>query len=170
MTNKPHVAYGLITALVLILISITTFLLKINTESWVGWLSGIALVAGVVLSCIAFSKQAVGGTFGSIFANGFRTTAVITVISVIFTVLLVYIFPDMKEQALEAARKKMEQQHQSEEVIEQGLAMTRKIFLPLIIGTTLFGNVMMGVIGSLIGAAIGKKNLKSASDLPSDNL
>ncbi|CAL1517641.1 DUF4199 domain-containing protein [Chitinophaga sp. MM2321] len=161
MTNKPHLAYGIVTALALILISVAFYLLKLNQESWAGWVSTLVLVAGVVMSCIAYSKANPDGTFGNIFANGFRTTAVITVLSILSTLLFIYIFPDIKEQAVEAARKKMESQHQSEEAIENALAITRKMFIPFVIGFSLFFNVLFGVLASVVGGVIGRRNLNS---------
>jgi hypothetical protein len=43
-------------------------------------------------------------------------------------------------------------------MIEQGIAMTKKLFLPFAIAGAIFGTGFLGAIGSLIGAAVAKKN------------
>ncbi|PSL46063.1 uncharacterized protein DUF4199 [Chitinophaga niastensis] len=160
MTNKTHLSYGIITSLVIILVSVAFYLLKLNQERWTGYVSTVILMVGVVLSCVAYAKTNDNATPGGIFGNGFRTTAVITVLSIIFTVLFIYIFPDIKEQAIEAARKKMEEQNQSEEAIQTAIDLTRKMFIPFVIGFSLFFDVIFGLIASLVGMAIGRKYLK----------
>ena len=46
----------------------------------------------------------------------------------------------------------------TDEMIEQGIAMTKKLFLPFAIAGAIFGTGFLGAIGSLIGAAVAKKN------------
>ncbi len=46
----------------------------------------------------------------------------------------------------------------SESDMEKGLEMTKKFFLPFAIGGSLVVYLILGTIGSLIGAAISKKN------------
>jgi hypothetical protein len=52
----------------------------------------------------------------------------------------------------------MEGKNMSDDQIEQGIAFTKKFFTPLAIGGVLVSFLIMGVIGSLIGAAVAKKN------------
>jgi hypothetical protein len=46
----------------------------------------------------------------------------------------------------------------TDEIIEQALTMTRKFFIPFAVGGILIGTGIFGAIGSLIGAAVAKKN------------
>jgi hypothetical protein len=46
----------------------------------------------------------------------------------------------------------------TDEMIEQGLSMTKKFLLPFAIGGAIIGTAFMGLIASLIGAWIAKKN------------
>jgi hypothetical protein len=99
-------------------------------------------------------------TFGNIFAHGFKTTSVIIVITVVYVFLsLKVLFPEMPEKILDIARKKMAENPQmTDEMIEQGIGMTKKFLLPFAIGGAIIGTAFMGVIASLIGAGIAKKN------------
>ena len=43
-------------------------------------------------------------------------------------------------------------------IIEQNLNFVRKYFIPLSLGISMIGLAFLGLIGSLIGAAVAKKN------------
>jgi hypothetical protein len=45
----------------------------------------------------------------------------------------------------------------NDEMIEQAMTMTKKYFLPFAIGGTIIASGFLGLIGSLIGAAVAKK-------------
>lgn len=154
------VTKGLLIALVTIVISVIGNIAKLEQELWFRWLSTIVMCAGVIWACISFAQQMDGNvTFGNVFAHGFKVTAVITVISIVYFVLAILVlFPEMKDKALETARQKMEEGGKmSEEQINQGVEMTKKFFMPFAIGAILFGTLVAGVIASLIGAGIAKK-------------
>lgn len=158
MSNKNHIAYGVAAALIQFVLSLGFYFAKLNQEKWTGYVSLAVLVVAVILSCQDYGKKNPGQTFGSIFANGFKTTAVITVIGILLSIVFLAIFPDVKEQAMEAARKQMEADHRlTEDQIDTALELTKKMFYPLVIGVALFGNLIAGLIASLIGAGIAPK-------------
>ena len=82
------------------------------------------------------------------------------VITVIYTVLALYVlFPDMVDKIIDLSRNEMAKNPKlTDEMIEQGVAMTKKLFLPFAIAGAIFGTGFLGAIGSLIGAAVAKKN------------
>lgn len=98
-------------------------------------------------------------TFGNVFAHGFKMSAVIAVILIIWSVLsILVIFPEIKEKAIETARQQMEDGGKmSESQIDQALEITRKFFMVFVIGGALLGTLIIGAIASLIGAGIAKK-------------
>jgi hypothetical protein len=70
-----------------------------------------------------------------------------------------FLFPDMVDKIIEISRKKMAENPQlTDEMIEQGITMTKKFFVPFAIGGAIIGNAFLGAIGALIGAAAAKKN------------
>ncbi|RAJ82177.1 uncharacterized protein DUF4199 [Chitinophaga dinghuensis] len=162
MSNKNHIPFGVVTALILFVMGLVLYFAKLNTESWTSWLTIIILAGGVILSCLDFAKKNPGQTFGSIFANGFKTTAVITVISIVLTFVMLLIFPDMKEQAFEIARKKMEADGKmTEDQIQTAIQLTQKMYYVFLIGGILFTYMIVGVIASLIGAGAAPKGQKA---------
>ena len=102
--------------------------------------------------------------FGNYFAHGFKISAAVTVIMIIYIVVFVLLFPDFKEKALDEARKAMDARGGSEEQKVQAVEMTKKLFMVFLVAGTLIYNLIVGVIASLIGAAVTKKNPRPLED------
>jgi len=159
MHKSNHLQYGLVISAIIILLSVLFYVLNLSTASWVKWVSTAVIFVGVIYTCTQFAKLNDGNvTFGNVFANGFKTTSLIALVTVLFTVVFILIFPDIKEKALEEARRQMESQGQSDEIIEKAIAMTSKMFMVFVLACGIFGTLFFGVIASLIGAAVAKKN------------
>ncbi|MCU0387206.1 MAG: DUF4199 domain-containing protein [Chitinophagaceae bacterium] len=165
---------GLIISLVLIAISVILYVAvtDMKQQQQFGYFSYLILIAGLIYTCLTYAKQENKNvTFGNVFSFGFKTTAVVTSIMVIFTILsLTVLFPEMKSKAMDVAREQMETNDQlSDAQIDQALEMTNKFFLPFAIGGSLIGYLIIGAIGSLIGAAAAPKN-PNPIPFESDNL
>jgi hypothetical protein len=156
---------GLIIGLVLVVLSLATYFLitDISKQQSYGWISYILIIGGAIWACLSYAKDMNGDvTFGNVFSHGFKTTAVFTIIVLLYTILATTVlFPEMKDKVLEAARTQMEKDNQLNETqIDQAISMTSKFFVPFAIGGVIIGYLLLGAIGSLIGAAIAKKNPK----------
>ncbi len=124
-------------------------------------------IGGLVYGAVLYSNQnGHNVTFGNLFAHGFKTTAVVIVITSVYTILAFkVIFPDMLEKVLDLSKKKMiENPKMTDEMVEQAMTMTRKFFIPFALGGAIIGTGILGAIGSLIGAAVAKKNPNPFSD------
>jgi hypothetical protein len=155
-----HLTKGLILSLILIVLNIVARVTKSEQASWFTWVSNIILIAGIIWACISYANdmnRAV--TFGNVFAHGFKTTAVITVIMIVFTVIYFLVFPEIKEEAMVLGRQKLEEQGQlTDDQIDTALGITQKFFLPITIGSIMLIYLFIGVCASLVGAALAKKN------------
>jgi hypothetical protein len=121
----------------------------------------IIFCGAIIWACINYANQMNNAvTFGNVFAHGFKTTAVVTCILIVYTLISIYLlFPNMKEIALEKARQQMEKNPDvSEEMADQAIAMTSRLFVPFAIGGALIGNLISGALASVLGAAFAKKN------------
>jgi NADH:ubiquinone oxidoreductase subunit 6 (subunit J) len=109
---------------------------------------------------MSFGKQVnYNATFGNYFAHGFKVAALVTALMIIFLIILVFVFPDFKEKAIEQSKKAMqEKDNLTEEQINAGLEMTRKFFMVFLVGGTLLLYMFFGAIAALIGAAVTKKD------------
>lgn len=152
---------GTLIALILIVIGLATYFTGQTQNKAVGSIGMILYLVAIAYSTILYAKQNNGNvTFGNAFADGFKTSAAATALFVVYTFLAVkFIMPDLADLSLEQARKGMEEKNNlTPEQIEQSLAMVKKFFIPFAIGGALFIYLILGLIASLIGAAIAKKN------------
>lgn len=156
-----HIVKGAILSGIGIVFGIITYVFNLYEMSWLNWINYGLFIGGLIYGGVLYANQNNNNvTFGNVFAHGFKTTAVVIVISVIYLVLSIkFIFPDMVDKIIEISRKQMEKNPQmNEETIEQAMTMTKKFFLPFAIGGAIIGTGILGAIGALIGAAVAKKN------------
>lgn len=168
-TKKPitHVVAGLLIAAIVIVLSMVMMMVaKTKNSPGGGWFTYLVIVAGLIYFIGQYGKAKnyhVG--FGDLFSYGFKTTAVYTVVFLGFLIVFILLFPDFKTNALEAVRTEMEnQKNATEEQTEQALGLMEKYFWLFAVGTTMLGFVIVGAIGSLLGAAITKKNPNNPFD------
>jgi hypothetical protein len=154
------VTKAVIISLILIVFSLAVQFLNLAQNKAVGALQFVILLGGIIWSCTSYAKQMDANvTFGNVFAHGFKVTAAITAIMVLFTIIsLKFINPEMRDTALQQARTQLEEKNMSDDQIDQALTFTRKYFVVLTTGGSLFFFLVAGLISSLIGAAVAKKN------------
>jgi len=154
---------GVIISLILIVIAIIGYITGIDQQTWYRWISILIFGGAIIYTCINYGKQSDSNvTFGNTFAFGFKTSAVVTCIMIVFLIIFILVFPDIKEKAMDTARKQMEEKNQlSQEQIENALAFAKKSFMVFLIVGAVFLYLIAGVIFSLIGAAVTKKNPQS---------
>jgi hypothetical protein len=155
-----HVQKGLLVSLILIVLGIAAYFGGFDTQSWYRWIPLLILLIAIIWACVYYSSQMNHQvTFGNVFSHGFKMSAVITIILIVWGVLSVtIIFPEMKQKAIDTARQQMEDGGKlNDSQIEQSLDITRKYFLLFVVIFTLFGTLVVGAIASLIGAAVAKK-------------
>ena len=162
-TRKPlsHITAGLIIAGIVIAISMVVMMISQDAAGKPGssWMTYLVIISGLIFFINQYGKyHEYHMSFGDLFSYGFKTTTVYTVVFVGFLILFSLLFPDFKTNAMEAARTQMENQKGiTEDQIEKSLQMVNKYFWVFAIGGTMLGFVIIGAIGSLLGAAITKK-------------
>jgi hypothetical protein len=156
-----HIVKGAILGGISILFSIIIYVFNLFAVKELNWISYAITIGGIIYGNILYANQNGNNvSFGNIFAHGFKTTAVLIVISVVYTLLaLKVLFPDMIDKIIDMSRIEMEKNPKmTDEIIEQAISMTRKFFIPFAVGGVLIGTGFMGAIASLIGAGVAKKN------------
>jgi len=150
---------GLVIGLILIILALVTYFAKIKVNGPVQWIGYAVFIGGIIWSVNSYGKQInYNSTFGNYFAHGFKVSALVTAILIIYIIIFIVLFPDFKENAIEEARKSMQEKNNlTPEQISQGLEVTRKFFMVFLVGGTLIGYLIFGSLASLIGAAITKK-------------
>lgn len=153
------VTKGVIISLILIVFGIALYFAGESTNQGLGSLQYVILVGGIIWGCINYANQMHNNvTFGNVFAHGFKITAVITVITIIYTIIaLKFLFPDMVDMILDKTRETLAEKNMSDEQSETALSMTRKFLIPFAAGGILVMFLIVGAVSSLIGAAVAKK-------------
>jgi hypothetical protein len=157
---------GIILALIIIILGIAGYYSDLAFSNWYNWAVNGVFFVGLIIVCVHFANQKEGYvTFGKVFMHGFITTIVTTVILLIYTfIAFKVLFPEMQDKIAEMQIQEMEKRDMSSEQIEQATSMMTKFFWPFLILGVIFGNLIIGCIASLIGAAIAKKNKVNTLD------
>jgi hypothetical protein len=161
MNNKTsHLLAGGVTGGVLVLINVIFIVFDLTGNTKVSWIGSVINIGLLVYFILEFGKQQDHTkSFGELFSYGFKATAFTTIILTAFMVIYSFAFPNAADEAMEIAREQMSNQpNMSEETIDSAIEMTRKFYFPILIGGTIFGTMLVGAIGALIGAAVTKKN------------
>jgi hypothetical protein len=164
--KKPisHVVAGLLIAGIVIAISMVMMLMaKSAGKPGSGGFTYLIIIGGLIFFINQYGKaNDYQPTFGELFSYGFKATTVYTILFIGFLLLFAVLFPDFKSTQLEVARTAMENQKGiTEEQADKGMEMMEKYFWVFAIGGTTVAFVIIGAIGSLIGAAITKKRPKN---------
>jgi hypothetical protein len=157
-----HFTKGLIIGLIMVAIGLVFQVLDIY-ERWVQWATlGLYLIA-IIWACVSYANDMEGNiTFGKVFGHGFKTAAIVALIAIAAFAITYLIMPEIKDKAIEKAREEMAKNPQmTEEMIDQAIGMTDKFFFLFGVVGSLFGYAFIGLIGSLIGAGVAKKNPNS---------
>jgi NADH:ubiquinone oxidoreductase subunit 6 (subunit J) len=151
---------GIIISLILIVFSLIIMFLDLSKNKALSASQFLVFIGGVIWSAVFYAKQLDGNvTFGNTFAHAFKVTAAVTAIMVVYTVLsLKFINPEQLEAGIQEARAGMEAKNMSDDQIDNAINLTRKFATPFAIAGVLIMFMFIGVISSLIGAAVAKKN------------
>ena len=161
-SSKPTVMavglrYGLIMALVSIALNLVLIVIGTNPfeRGWESYIGIVFLIALVFLAHQYFKQN--GDGFMS-YAQGLGIAVISVFISIIiggiFNFLYIrFIDPNLMEVVWDKARERMEEQGQSEEVIEKGLGIARKFFWVFFV----FGGLIWGLIIGLIVSIFTQK-------------
>ena len=156
---KPSVA-GLILGLVSIVFFLVYYFTGLIYErNVVTFLPMVVFVVLVIVFINMWAKAKHNAvTYGKCFGYGFSAISIAALIVFFFMVVFIYAFPDYKVRMMDVIREQMNQNAQiSDEQKEKALTMVSKMFMISTLGGSLFGNLVVGTIASLIGAAIPKK-------------
>lgn len=166
--RKPvsHVSAGLIIAALLVVFAIIVQFMGLAQNQALGLLQYALIIGGLVYFVTQWGKaHNYTLSFGNLFAYGFKATAVFTIINIVFLIIFFLLFPEMKEKSFEMMRETMEKNPKmSEEQIDQAIDFTQRFFWVGLIGGTMFGLVLVGALGSLIGAAVTRKRPNNPFD------
>jgi hypothetical protein len=157
----PPWMIALITSLFLIIINLVIYVANQLTNRSLANIQLLIIGVVVVIGCIYYAKQMNGQvSYGNVFAHGFKITAGIAALLTIFSVIAIkFIYPEIVDISLNQARIEMEKTGKmTTDQIDSMLKITHDYFLSITIGSSIFFIALIGVVASLIGAGLAKKN------------
>ena len=156
---------GIIIALILIILSLASYFMGMSENSSLAWVGYAIYVLGIIISVNIYGKQIdYNSRFGNYFTHGFKIVALVTLIMVIFVVVFMFAFPEIKENALQAARHTMDKGTLSDDQKQKAIELTSKYFMVFAIAGNLLGYIFFGTLAALAGAAITKKQVDPNKD------
>ncbi len=158
--NNAVIKLGIISGLILILISFILFFTDSTYAPWAKWISTALMFCLIIFSQKILSSDYHKISFGKIFGMGFKITLIITLLSLLYMVIYTNVLDvNFNEKVVEVARESMEKKGTlSEEQIDAALKMSKKFMTPAFMYIMLIvSNLIFGSIFSVIGAAVFKK-------------
>ncbi len=167
--KNQHIMYGFIAGVAMVVINLVLYLTGMSFKPGAQYISSIPFLICIILNAIAFSKANDGFvTFGNVFGNCFKASMIVTLIIVGWSVISMFVFPEMKDKALNMAEEQMKKNPQvTDEQIDMAMGITKKYWNTFLIAGAIFGTLIYGVIFSLIGAIVAQK--KGKAPITSDN-
>ncbi len=168
--KKPisHIVAGLLIGVVIVIIQLLSTYGSDNTMSGGGLASILAVIVGLPVFIYLYGKaRNHAETFGNLFSYGFKATAVLTLVVVVYMLITSYVMPEIKEKGLQLMREEMENNDRmTDSDIDNMMDLSTKYFWLFAIGGNVLYNIILGAISSLIGAAITPKRPKNPFEQP----
>ncbi len=151
---------GGILAGVLVLYSVILIVTDQLANQSLAWVSYGIMIGLLIYFVREFGKANDNNkTFGELFSFGFKASAFATIILLAFQVIFNLLFPETQDRIMEISREKMaEDPRVTDEQIDMAMSFTKKFYMVFLIAGTIFSTLIFGAIGSLLGAAVTKKN------------
>lgn len=156
-----HIVKGVFLAIILIIYSLTGHFTNLLQRDWF-FMEGVGIfVAGVIWSVINYAGQLNGDiNFAGLLTYGLKLTAVVTCLMFLYSLVELYVFfPNymdevVKNYVLRAAKGGQFDKDNYNEYKDQA----RRVLTTMRFAGTVMGTMIMGLLASLIGGALAKKN------------
>lgn len=162
-STKQAFGYGLILGIVLILFSLVMFLLDIDRESPIMYVSYLLMVIVLFLVLVNFRDKHRGGfaSYGTVFGAGFKTVLFASILTSLFTYVFVTVIDPgiLNEIVMNAEEEMLNNPDMTDEQIDQALGFTEKFVANPVAMTiwSFMANLIVGTIFSLIIAIFVKR-------------
>jgi len=143
---------GLISGVIMILVSIIIYYTKGNFQNNLQYITYTIYVAGILWTLIEYSKSAGNANkFGAYFSQGFKCFIVVTLLMVIFTFVFLITQPQLKdEMAVIYKTELVKNGNYTLPEIEERVKLAKKSFLPSLVMGAVFGYLVIGAMVTAI--------------------
>lgn len=163
MNNLSATYKGLITGIIMILISIGIFFYKGNFENKLQYITYFTYIAGILWTLISFKKS--NGeikTFKNYFTQGFKCFIVITFMMVVFTWVFLKLNPQLKEEMAQTYRLELSKSgNKTTQEIDTMVSNAKQYFITMFTSMAIFGYLLIGTLVTVIAAAFLSQQKKN---------
>lgn len=155
MKTQTPLVKGIITAIVMIAISLGIYYSDVSTNSAVGYVIYIVYAAGIVWTLWDFSRNNPDKrTFGTLFNQGFRCFIIIALLMVAFTGIMFQLHPEWAEEAAKLYREDLVKKgNNTPTEIDEMVATGKKQFALSNIASAIFGYLITGALMTAVASA-----------------
>ena len=90
---------GIVISLILIVFALISYFMDLSQNKAFQWIGYFVFIAAIIWSVYSYGQQVNhNSTFGIYFSHGFKVAATVTALMIIFTVIFLLLFPDIKEK------------------------------------------------------------------------
>lgn len=169
MKNKTlsNVNAALIVFILMVIYTLVISFGGYQSNTKLPWISYLIIIIGIMTLVIKYGKDMQNNvTFGNLFAYGFKTTAILIIFFIAFTVLFYLVLPEYKATLLDIMKQNALKNAtpDNKEQMEKGVEMMQRFFWVGMIAGILILFAILGAIGSVIGAAVSKKSPEHFTD------
>lgn len=159
---KNSLKHGLIVGLAMLIYSILLYILDLNLNQALGYVSYAILIAGFILGTKAYRDNVLKGniSYGKTYGYSIVILLIATIITTIYGYLMITVIdPDIIEKMMALGEEKMLSQGMSDDQIEMAQKMQKKFMSPVFMMISgFFGQMIVGAVLALITSAIIKKD------------
>lgn len=160
--NNGRVFTPVVAGLIIGVICVVTAILLAATggvmAGGIGVIQFLVIIIMLVIFIQRYGKAAdYSKSFGDLFGYGFKATALITLISLLYLIVYLTANPEVKTILMEETRKQMLAGGSNPDEIKKNLEITSEYFMISAVGSSMFLIVLVGTLGSLAGAGTTRK-------------
>jgi len=154
MNKFTPLVKGVITAVIMIAISLAIYYSKASGTSAVGYIIYVVYAAGIIWTLVDFSKQHPDKRqFSTLFSQGFRCFIIIALLMVAFTGIMFQLHPEWADEAAVLYREDLVKQGNKTPVeIDQMVATGKKQFALSNIASAIFGYLITGALMTAVAS------------------
>jgi hypothetical protein len=162
MEKKPlsYFVPGVLLGLISVVLFLVYYFMGLTFKSQaINFLPAALFIGLIIYFIIKWSNDNDNNiTFGQGFGYGFKIVVITTLIVFVFTLVFILAFPDFKTQYIDSVREKVNSNPRvPDDQREKAIDIASGFFMIAMLGGSLFFNLLVGTIASLIGAAVAKK-------------
>ncbi len=168
MKNLNATSKGLLTGVIMILVSIGIYFYRGNFENKLQYITYAVYIAGIIWTLLDFRKSGPQPiTFKHLFSQGFRCFVVVTFMMVVFTWVFLWLNPGLKEEMAVQYRSDLQlKANYTATEIDDMVGKAKEYFVTMLVSMAIFGYLAIGALVTVIASGfLSQKKFQTDQEL-----